>query len=126
MTDIAYHLPAWAITFTIGAPIFGIVAWKHWKQAQASFHWRLILSVLLACLLPPYILREDFGGVVTVDIVPAVEVALISIAAIFMSGLGAMEGVVVGLFHILLVSSALLFTWSVILRIQKQRAHDAA
>jgi hypothetical protein len=126
MTDIAYHIPAWAITLTIGTPIFGIVAWKHWKQAQVSFRWRLILSVLLACLLAPYVLSEDFGGNVTVDIVPAVEVALFSVAAIFMSGLGETEGVVMGLFPILLVSSALLFIWSMILMIKKQRVVRAA
>lgn len=124
MTDVAYHIPAWALTLTIGAPIFGIVAWKHWRQAQASFRWRLILSVLLACLLTPYVLSEDFGGNITVDVVPAVEVALFSVAAIFMTGHDAAG--TVAMVAILVVSSALLFIWSMISRVQKQRAHDAA
>jgi hypothetical protein len=71
MTDIDYHISAWAIALAIGLPIFGLAAWKRWTHAKTSFLWRFILCVLLAVVLAPYVASEDFSGNTTVDIFPA-------------------------------------------------------
>jgi hypothetical protein len=113
MTDIDYHVRAWAITLAIGLPIFGVVVWKRWKRTQTSLFWRFSVCVLLGCLLAPYVISEDFGGNVTVDVFPAVYV--VSFAA---SGWRAIRG----LWPILLASLALLLFWSMILSEIRRRA----
>ncbi len=122
MADIEYHLLDWAIVFSVGLPILGIVAWKGWRSARTSFRWRLVLCFLLACLLTPLVLTEEDGGYVTWIIFPAVELAVAPLMAAFTGDLLGLVGMFFGLIPVLLATGVLLLIWRTILMMRENRS----
>jgi hypothetical protein len=123
MTDTEFHFVAWIVALAIGLPTLAAVVWKRWRSAQAAFHWRAVLCVVVTCIFTPGIVIEDFDGNATVDVFPAAMALLSAPAGAFKGERGALEaGAGYGLLPILLVSLALIAIWSMILRVRKEVA----
>ena len=120
MTNTEFHTLPWIVTLAFGLPMLAVVAWKRWPQAQATFLWRFVLCAITACVIAPAVVTEDFGGVATVDVFPAVMALLCAPVGAFRGEHGALaEGAGYGLFPILLVSLALVGVWSLLAKSRK-------
>jgi hypothetical protein len=68
----------WIWTLAIGLPIFAVLTWCRWKQAQNALQWRIILCVIFACVIAPTVAEEDdWGNPRLIDISPAIATLLI-------------------------------------------------
>ncbi len=140
MSDTEFHWDVWLITLTIGLPMLAFVVWKRWKQAQSGFFWRAVLCLIIACIITPFYSSEDFGGIITVDIMPAVAVVpSVILGMIIDGGHGSLsklaelaelaeflEALILSLFPILVVSGLLAGVWSMLIRSRWRRQDDVA
>lgn len=115
MTDTEFHTLPWALTLAFGLPTLAVAAWKRWTHAQAAFRWRFAVCVLAACIIAPAVVIEDFGGVTTVDVFPAVMVLALGTVGLFTGETNTVkDGAAYGLLPILVMSLVIVFLWSLI------------
>ena|ERR1039457_3005704 len=106
-----FHINEWIWTLAVGLPILATVTVLRWRQSQTSRIWRLVLCFIVACVITPYIFKDE-----SVDVDPAVSLLMLA----FVAGRYTFVVFLSGAVPISVVASALFFLWSVIIR-RKQR-----
>jgi len=112
-----FHIDEWIWTLAVGLPILATVAVLRWRQSQTSRIWRFALCFIVACVITPYIFKDE-----SADVDPAVSLLLLA----FVAGRYAVVVFLSGAIPITIVASVLFFLWSVIIhRRQKHENHVA-
>jgi len=120
MRDTDFHVISWIIVLAIGLPSLAIVIYKGRRHVQTAFLWRAVLCVIVACIFTPWILVEDIGGVVTVDVFPVVMGLLGAIKGVFMRERGALAAAGYALLPILFVSLLLILLCEAVISVKKR------
>ena len=50
---------AWLLSLGIGLPIFGAITWACWSRAKSSVLWRIVICLILACAIAPYVVVDS-------------------------------------------------------------------
>ena len=108
-----FHINEWIWTLAVGLPILATVAVLRWRQSQTSRIWRLVLCFIVACVITPYIFKDE-----SADVHPAVSLLPLT----FVAGRYAFVVFLSGAVPISVVAGALFFLWSAIIR--RRRKHE--